>query len=120
MLANDGDEDLNPITATLVAGPANGTVAFNADGSFVYTPNANFAGVDSLTYCVTDGALVSADATVTISVSPVNDAPTAADGNVLSTPSVAYTFTLADFNYTDVDGYCSTTCRSPRCRRSAH
>ena len=103
-LANDGDEDLDPITATLVAGPANGAVAFNADGSFVYTPNANFAGVDSFTYHVSDGALVSADATITISVSPVNDAPTAGNGNVLSTPAVAYAFTLADFNYSDVDG----------------
>jgi hypothetical protein len=104
VLANDGDEDLNPITATLVAGPANGSVAFNADGSFVYTPNANFAGVDSFTYHVSDGALVSGDATVTIAVSPVNDAPAAANGAVLSTPTVAYTFTPADFNYLDVDG----------------
>ncbi len=103
-LANDGDEDLNPIAATLVAGPANGAVAFNADGSFVYTPNANFAGVDSFTYHVSDGALVSGDATVTITVTPVNDAPAAANGAVLSTPAVAYTFTPADFNYLDVDG----------------
>jgi Domain of unknown function (DUF4347)/Bacterial Ig domain/Bacterial cadherin-like domain len=103
-LANDGDEDLNPVTASLVAGPANGSVVFNADGSFVYTPNANFAGVDSFTYHVSDGALVSVDATITIAVSPVNDAPTAADGSVLSTPAVAYTFTLADFGYADVDG----------------
>jgi VCBS repeat-containing protein len=103
-LANDGDEDGNPITAALVSGPANGAVAFNADGSFVYTPNANFAGVDSFTYHVSDGALVSADATVTITVTPVNDAPMAADGSVATAPGVAYTFSLADFNYTDVDG----------------
>jgi hypothetical protein len=103
-LANDGDEDLDPITAALVAGPANGSVAFNADGSFVYTPNANFAGVDSFTYHVSDGVLLSADATVTITVSPVNDAPTAADGNVATAPDVAYAFTPADFNYADPDG----------------
>jgi hypothetical protein len=104
VLANDGDEDGNPITATLVAGPANGTVAFNADGGFVYTPNANFTGADSFTYHVSDGALVSGDATVTISVTPVNDAPGAADGSVATAPAVAYAFTLADFGYFDVDG----------------
>ena len=60
VLANDGDEDGTPITAVLVAGPANGSVAFNADGSFVYTPNANFFGVDTFTYQATDGALGSA------------------------------------------------------------
>ncbi len=57
VLVNDGDEDGTPVTAVLVAGPANGAVAFNADGSFVYTPNANFFGVDAFTYQATDGAL---------------------------------------------------------------
>ena len=45
VLANDIDPEGNPITkATLVSGPANDTIVFNADGSFTYTPNANFAG----------------------------------------------------------------------------
>ena len=102
MLGNDGDEDGTPVTAVLVAGPANGSVAFNADGSFVYTPNVNFFGVDTFTYQATDGALGSATATVTITVNPINDAPSAADGNV--TIAAAYAFSVADFNYFDVDG----------------
>ena len=91
-----------PVTAALVTGPANGSVAFNADGSFVYTPNANFFGVDTFTYQATDGALGSALATVTIIVNPINDAPSAADGNVVI--AAAYAFAVADFNYFDVDG----------------
>jgi parallel beta-helix repeat protein len=102
VLGNDGDEDGAPVTAVLDAGPANGSVAFNADGSFVYTPNANFFGVDTFTYQATDGALGSAAATVTITVNPINDAPSGADSNV--TVAAAYAFTVADFNYVDVDG----------------
>ena len=102
-LANDADEDLNPIAATLVAGPTNGTVALNADGSFVYTPNANFYGADSFIYRAHDGALDSADASVTITVNPINDAPVGADSNVTAL-ATAYVFSVRDFGYGDVDG----------------
>ncbi|NEU06697.1 hypothetical protein GZH53_00070, partial [Flavihumibacter sp. R14] len=53
------------------------TLVFNADGSFTYTPNANFNGTDSFTYKVSDGTLESNIATVTLTVTPVNDAPVA-------------------------------------------
>ena len=78
VLANDSDPDGNPLTAVLVTGPANGTLSLNADGAFVYTPNANFNGSDSFVYRANDGSLNSADTTVTISVAAVNDAPVAA------------------------------------------
>ena len=44
-----------------------------------YTPNANFAGTDTFTYTITDGALATDTATVSITVTAVNDAPTAED-----------------------------------------
>jgi len=103
-LANDYDEDGSPVTAALVSGPSYGTLAFNGDGSFVYTPNANFFGTDSFVYRVSDGALASGDATVTITVAAVQDAPTAADGSVTTLAATDYAFTIADFNYSDVDG----------------
>jgi VCBS repeat-containing protein len=103
-LANDYDEDGSPITATLVSGTSYGSLAFNADGSFVYTPNANFFGTDSFVYRVSDGALQSGNATVTIAVTGVPDAPTSADGSVSTDEGVTYAFTLADFNYSDADG----------------
>ena len=50
VLANDTDADGDSLTATLVNGPVNGTLVLNPDGSFVYTPNSGFAGIDTFTY----------------------------------------------------------------------
>jgi hypothetical protein len=47
---NDTDADGDTLTAILGTGPANGTLTLNANGSFTYTPNANFNGPDSFTY----------------------------------------------------------------------
>lgn len=68
VLANDTDADGDPLTAVLVAGPAAGTLTLNADGSFVYTPPALFAGTASFTYRASDTAATSDLATVTITV----------------------------------------------------
>ncbi|HAS6834739.1 TPA: tandem-95 repeat protein, partial [Vibrio parahaemolyticus] len=59
-------------------GPANGTVSVNPDGSVTYTPNDNYHGTDSFTYIVTSGG-VSESTTVSVDVTPVNDAPVAKD-----------------------------------------
>ncbi|MFZ5927342.1 MAG: tandem-95 repeat protein [Acidobacteriota bacterium] len=76
VLSNDTDADSNALTAVLVSGPSNGTTTLNPNGSFTYTPNANFSGTDSFTYKAFDGTANSNTATVTITVNPVNDAPT--------------------------------------------
>jgi len=68
VLANDVDAEGDPLTVTVVDDPVNGTVALAADGSFVYTPNAGYVGLDSFMYRVFDGALYSALAAVTIHV----------------------------------------------------
>ncbi|WP_257657927.1 BspA family leucine-rich repeat surface protein [Parapedobacter lycopersici] len=54
VLTNDSDPDGNAMTASLVTAPVNGTVVLNADGSFTYTPNADYHGLDSLLYQVCD------------------------------------------------------------------
>ena len=77
VLANDTDIDGDPLTAVLVSQPSHGTVTLNADGSFTYTPSANFNGTDIFLYQANDGQLNSAPVPVTIIVSPVNDAPVA-------------------------------------------
>src|SRR5205814_9416 len=56
LLGNDGDVDGDPLSAVLVSGPAHGTVILNADGSFTYTPAANYNGGDGFTYKANDGA----------------------------------------------------------------
>jgi VCBS repeat-containing protein len=79
VLANDTDVDGDALTAVLVDGPQNGELTLNSDGSFVYTPNADFFGVDGFSYLASDGEMESAVATVTINITPVNDAPLAVD-----------------------------------------
>ena len=54
LLTNDSDVEAI-LTADLVSGPSHGTLTLNADGSFSYTPSANFNGTDWFTYQVNDG-----------------------------------------------------------------
>ena len=58
---------------------SNGTLVMNSDGSYTYTPNANYVGSDSFTYTVVDGNGGSATGTVAITVVNANDAPIAGD-----------------------------------------
>lgn len=78
------DIDGDSLTYSLVNGPLYGTAILQADGSFLYTPNANFNGTDRLSYTANDGAADSSPATVTITVDPVNDAPVAIPGGPYS------------------------------------
>jgi hypothetical protein len=77
LLANDADVNGSPLAlqTTPVSGPGNGSVALNADGSFIYTPNLAFVGTDSFTYRMTDGLGLSSTATATITVSTSLVAP---------------------------------------------
>jgi hypothetical protein len=70
VLANDLDANGDTLTATLVLPPANGSVELKADGSFVYTPALDFAGIDTFRYRASDGSSDSAPETVTIVVDP--------------------------------------------------
>jgi VCBS repeat-containing protein len=76
VLANDYDPDEGDVlTAKLVKQPLHGTVSLNPNGTFIYTPQANFNGYDSFTYNATDGVLFSLPAVVRIYVTSINDAP---------------------------------------------
>jgi VCBS repeat-containing protein len=106
VLANDRDADGNALAAALVQGPANGALSLGADGSFVYTPNANWNGVDTFTYKASDGKADSALATVRITVNPVNDAPVAADDAFALDEDSALTMPVSALlaNDSDADG----------------
>ena len=78
-LANDVDANQQGVAPVVVTGPLHGQVVVNANGSFGYTPNANFFGADSFTYTVSDGSLTSNLATPRITITPVNDAPVGND-----------------------------------------
>ena len=68
VLANDTVAGSGSLTATLVGGPANGTLTLNTNGSFTYTPTNNFVGMDSFAYQAVSGSMTSAVAMVTITV----------------------------------------------------
>jgi uncharacterized repeat protein (TIGR01451 family) len=72
VLANDSSGAGGTLAAVLVSGPTNGLLSLNANGSFTYTPAANFMGTDSFTYRASDGINTSSPATVTISVRSSN------------------------------------------------
>ena len=76
VLDNDSDPDGDPLTATALSDPTHGTLAFDPDGSFGYQPDANWFGQDSFTYRAEASDGTSSAATVTITVTSVNDPPT--------------------------------------------
>jgi uncharacterized repeat protein (TIGR01451 family) len=79
VLGNDTDPDDDPLRAILISTTSHGTLMLDTDGSFVYTPTANYNGADSFTYRANDYIADSNVATVSITVNPVNDAPVAVD-----------------------------------------
>lgn len=76
VLDNDTDADSDTLTADLVDDVDDGVLTLNADGSFTYTPGADFVGTDTFTYRANDGTGNSNTSTVTIAVTGSNDAPT--------------------------------------------
>jgi hypothetical protein len=82
VLLNDTDPQSGSLSGTLVTGPTHGTLTFNADGSFNYTPNTNYVGTDSFTYQASDGLFLSNIATVSITV---NALPPVANNDLYST-----------------------------------
>ena len=111
VLGNDTDIDSSPLTAVPVSGPAHGTLALNGDGSFTYTPGANYNGSDQFTYQASDGTAASAIVTVQLTIQPRNDKPQANAGpdQVREATGPTTTATLNGAGSTDVDGDASIT-----------
>ena len=80
-----------------------GTLTLNLDGSFVYQPNQNFASVDSFTYFATNGTHNSNNATVTLFVNPINDAPIAQNDTASTLEDTPVTIPVLN-NDSDIDG----------------
>jgi hypothetical protein len=101
VLANDIALDLDALSTELISGPAHGTLDLRSDGSFTYTPLADFAGTDSFRYRAFDGVDFSDLAEVEITVHPVNDAPEGTDRTITIDEDAAHTLTTEDFGFTD-------------------
>ncbi|MCP4966566.1 MAG: DUF5011 domain-containing protein [bacterium] len=101
VLTNDSDPDGDPLSIASIGIPAHGTTTGNA-GGISYVPDLNYFGPDSFTYTISDGRGGTDSATVTVTVTSVNDAP------MLTAPSLldvdegdAVTFKVST---TDVEG----------------
>ncbi len=78
-----------------------GTLSIAANGAYVFTPAAGYAGaVPSATYTLSDGSLT-ATATLSFTLDAVNDAPSGADRTITLAEDGSYGFTAADFGFTD-------------------
>jgi len=96
------DPDLDPLTYSTIAGPSHGSLN-GTEPNLTYTPSPNFNGSDSFTFKVNNGTADSAPATVSITVSPVNDPPVANDDTAATredTPAVTIDVLAND---TDID-----------------
>ena len=104
VLANDSDLNGDTLSvAQVLTNVSNGTLVWNSNGSFTYTPNAAFVGTDSFTYQVSDGNGGLAQATVNITV----EDPNALEGALIGVGvTEAETLDLAgSYQYESVDGF---------------
>ena len=104
--ANDLDVDGDALTvvAGTFATAQGGQITIATDGSYTYTPAANFNGADSVDYTVTDGSLTDIG-TLNITVNAVNDAPVAVDDAITATEDTPFHSLIdLDANDTDLDG----------------
>jgi gliding motility-associated-like protein len=103
---NAGTVDLDPTTAGTqnTFSNAAGSWSVNATGNVTYTPTLNFSGTASITYRVNDSSgATSNTATITVTVTPVNDAPVAVNDDATTNEDTPVTFNVTS-NDTDVDG----------------
>jgi VCBS repeat-containing protein len=94
------DLDGDSLSFTVQTQPAHGTLSGVAP-NLTYTPAANYNGADSFTFLANDGQTNSAVATVSINVTPVNDAPVADNQSVTTAEDTAKSITLTG---SDLDG----------------
>ena len=101
VLSNDNDiEDNKPVIDAIAVQPTKGAAAIES-GKIRYAPNANFNGADSFTYTVKDSQGAIDNAVVSVTINPVNDAPTANAQSMTTDEDAAKSITLTG---SDVDG----------------
>jgi VCBS repeat-containing protein len=89
------DVETSALTYGVVTGPSHGSLSVVSSNTITYTPAANYSGPDSFTFKANDGAVDSAPATVSITVTPVNDAPAAQSQNVTTDEDTAVAIMLS-------------------------
>jgi VCBS repeat-containing protein len=103
VLANDTDYQLDSLVAEVVDYTQHGLLLLAEDGSFEYLPDNDWYGIDTFTYRVFDGLAYGIDATVTITVNSVNDAPVAIDDTYSGSEDLSLIGDVTNNDW-DIDG----------------
>ena len=101
IMLTGSDPDGDPLTYSVLRTPNHGKLSGTAP-NLIYTPDPNFSWLDSFTFRVNDGKSDSVPATVMISVTPVNDPPTAKDDKIVTQEDTPATIDVLA-NDTEVD-----------------
>jgi VCBS repeat-containing protein len=119
LLRNDSDVESDPLSIVIDQHPRHGSLEVQPDGNFTYRPHQDYSGSDSFTYRANDGQTVSAPASVTLTIQPVNDAPTANPDafSVANDQSIVFTPSQLLLNDRDVD---STSLRVSNVQGGTH
>ncbi|HRX72867.1 MAG TPA: DUF2341 domain-containing protein [Hyphomonas sp.] len=88
ILGNDSDADGDPLQVVSYTMPSHGSLAFNPDKTFSYTPDAGYQGADQFTYTIRDNRGASASASVLLTIVETAEQPTAADDHVVTEAGV--------------------------------
>jgi hypothetical protein len=111
LASNDVDPEgaLDPASITIASGPANGSLVVNADGTVDYTHDGGETTSDSFTYTIQDTAgQTSNTATVSLTVTPANDAPTVVNNSLTLAEGEMVVLGDADLSGSDADGALSS------------
>src|SRR5258705_12392789 len=98
----DSDPDGTALTAntTPVSGPSNGSILINANGTYTYTPSANFNGTDQVVVSICDAGTpmpaICVNDTIFITVNPVNDVPVLDNENISTNEDTPFSGDLTD------------------------
>ena len=104
VLANDVDIDGDDITLDSFTQPAHGSVVYHGDGTFTYTPDADYMGDDAFTYTISDDHGHSDTATVAVTVGEENETPVAVDADYTVVSNAPFTTANLLALATDADG----------------
>ncbi|MCV7062510.1 tandem-95 repeat protein [Mycolicibacterium vaccae] len=107
LLANDFDNENDPMTVVVTSAPENGELVDNGDGTYTYTPDDGFVGTDYFEYVAADAGGQSEPAEVSVNVGvPANTAPVAVADHLTTRVDTPRVITPVDLlgNDTDADG----------------
>lgn len=103
VLGNDNDQDSDPLVAILTSNVSSGTLSLNPNGSFSFQPNENFSGEDHFSYQASDGSAASGSVSVTLTIDPVNDPPSAAQDEFVTPEDTELQTSVDDLLVNDSD-----------------